>query len=385
MAAADKDPGGNDEDEPLLPSSSAKGVKQPTLRERVYLLMEEPLSSTAAMFVTGLIGTCIVLSVVAFCVETMPSMEQYRETWFMLETIFVGVFTAEYLIRLWSTVPEQKTFCSFVIDPFNVIDVLAIAPYYLTLIITLTMGGPAGVDLRVLRALRLLRLLKLARYSAQAKIIVIALSRSGASLVMLTFLLLFALILFSTLIFVVERGSWSAREGCYVRKEDGACSPFQSIPEASWWAITTMTTVGYGDVFPKSSLGRVVGACCMIGGILSVALPTTVLGVQFSDAYDDVTAEMQAQSIRKSLPEGHGLHDELAKSLANLEELGAQMRKLMPELNRSLLAVTANSPMKRAAVDAGWGPLADANDHALHSVQDYLRSIYEGAQRSAKQ
>jgi len=334
------------------------------------------------MVVTGVLFTCIVLSVAAFVVESLPSMERYHQTWFILETFFVGVFTVEYLVRLWATVPEHKTLCQFIIDPFNVVDLLAIAPYYISLTMRFTTGAPSGEGFRVLRALRLLRLLKLARYSKQAKIIAIALSRSGASLVMLACLLGCALTLFSTLIFLVERGTWDAQQGCYVRKEDGACSPYQSIPEASWWAITTMSTVGYGDTFPKSHLGRVVAAFCMVGGILSVALPTTVLGVQFSDAYDEVTAEMHAQEIRNSLPTG-GLHSELGRTLANLDVLGAQMDKLLPELNASLMKVTENCPMKRAAIDVGWAPLAEANTRALQSVKEYLQSIHEVVRRPA--
>lgn len=377
MAAADKGDDRHDEDEPLLPKSAAKKTAPLTLRQRAYLLMEEPSSSTAASVVTLLIAVCIVLSVAAFCAESIPSMEKYRKMWFYLETFFVAVFTIEYLGRLWATVPDQRTLGEFVSDPFNMIDVLAIAPYYLGILMTYTMGGPHGLDLRVLRALRLLRLLKLGRYSEQATIIVVALRRSGASLVMLMFFLLFALIFFSSMIFFVERGHWDAQAGCYVRKEDGACSPFQSIPESSWWAITTMTTVGYGDVFPKSTLGRIVGAFCMIGGILSVALPTTVLGVQFSDAYDEVSAEMQAKAIRKSLPAGRGLQDELGKTLMNLEGLGAELKRLLPEINESLLKVTERSPMKRAAINAGWAPLAHANVLALGSVMEFLTSIHK--------
>lgn len=370
--------GQDDEDEPLLPGSASGRVKEkPGFRTQVYLMLEEPSSSTAAMAVTLFIGLCIVLSVVAFCIESIPSMERYKTYWFILETVFVVIFTIEFLIRLWVTVPDHQTFYRFITDPFNVIDVLAIAPYYVDVVMRLTVGTAHGVDLRILRALRLIRLLKLGRYSSQAKIIATALGRSGASLLMLVFLLLFALIFFSTLIFLVERGTWSAQNGCYVRKEDDACSPFQSIPEASWWAITTMTTVGYGDVFPKSDIGRVVAAFCMVVGILSVALPTTVLGVQFADAYDEVSEEMQAKAIRRSLPEGRGLHDELAKTMMNLEGLEAELTKLLPELHSSLLQVTENSPLKRAAVQAGWASLAEANVKALGSAQEFLRSIHQ--------
>jgi len=384
MSAADKYAVTNEEDEPLLPVSSDKAAKPLTLRQQVYLYLEEPLSSTTAMVVTGFIFTCIALSVAAFVVESLPSMEQYHQMWFMLETFFVGVFTIEYIVRLWATVPEHKTLCQFIIDPFNVIDVLAIAPYYISLMLQFSTGEPHAGSLRFLRSLRLLRLLKLARYSQQAKIIAIALSRSGASLVMLACLLGCALTLFSTLIFLVERGTWDKDQGCYIRKEDGLCSPYQSIPESSWWVITSMTTVGYGDTFPKTNVGRVVAAFCMVGGILSVALPTTVLGVQFSDAYDAVTEEMASQAIRNTLPKG-GLRDELGRTLANLEVFDAQMKKLFPELNASLLAVTEKHPIKRAAIDVGWAPLADANMNALQSVRQYLESIHEATKRPGQQ
>merc|ERR1719235_1445716 len=202
------------------------------------------------------------------------------------------------------------TFQKFVLDPMNIVDILSIAPFFIDLLLVyLNKGQGSNVDLRVLRALRLMRVFKIGRYSTQLQLIGGAMARSMGSLVMLGLCMIFALIIFSTMIFLVERGTWDESSACYVRlgdrtgSLDGLCSPFQSIPEASWWAITTMTTVGYGDTFPITSGGRVVGGLTMVIGILCVALPTTVLGVQFSDSFAAVTEEKQIQDLKARLPE----------------------------------------------------------------------------------
>merc|ERR1719313_2070734 len=201
-----------------------------------------------------------------------------------------------------------------------------------------------------------------------------------ASLVMLALCMVFALIIFSTLIFLVERGVWDPKQGCYIRTGahmgslDGLCSPFQSIPEACWWAITTMTTVGYGDTYPITNGGRVIGGLTMVIGILCVALPTTVLGVQFSDSFAQVTEEKEVLDLKAKLPEKEGLRNELTKGLNHLDELHLQLVKLMPEIEQQLLKVTQENRARHDVVKASFGHLSESTGQSVQNCKNFLRS-----------
>merc|ERR1719235_1729936 len=235
------------------------------------------------------------------------------------------------------------TFQKFVLDPMNIVDILSIAPFFIDLLLVyLNKGQGSNVDLRVLRALRLMRVFKIGRYSTQLKLISAAMARSMGSLVMLGLCMIFALIIFSTMIFLVERGTWDESSACYVRLGDrtgslgGLCSPFQSIPEAAWWAITTMTTVGYGDTYPITNWGRLVGALTMIIGILCVALPTTILGVQFSDNYGKVTEQKARDDLKLAFPDKASIREEMVAGMERLEELQKGLAELLPQVEKQL-------------------------------------------------
>merc|ERR1719387_1581193 len=153
--------------------------------------------------------------------------------------------------------------------------------------------------------------------------------------------MMFATIIFATLIFLMERGIWDQDKGCYVRAGDqfsrygsldGECSPFESVPLAAWWAITTMTTVGYGDTFPITTSGRVIGAITMVIGILCIALPTTVLGVQFSEHFAEVTEEMAVRDVKNKIPDKEHLQDELRKEMDSIDELQQKIKDLLPQI-----------------------------------------------------
>merc|ERR1719235_191142 len=273
------------------------------------------------------------------------------------------------------------TFQKFVLDPMNIVDILSIAPFFIDLLLVyLNKGQGSNVDLRVLRALRLMRVFKIGRYSTQLKLISAAMARSMGSLVMLGLCMIFALIIFSTMIFLVERGTWDESMGSYVRLGDragslgGLCSPFQSIPEASWWAITTMTTVGYGDTYPITNWGRFVGGLTMIIGILCVALPTTVLGVQFSDAFAAVTEEKAISDLKEKFPERDQVTLELKAGLAHLEELQTKLVTLLPEIERQLLKVTADDKSRNVAVKASFSHLSDSSVQAMSNAQTFLKA-----------
>jgi len=378
---------GTEEEDPLLLKTDAPcGTRNSSLAERVYQFMEKPSSSTMAQVVSYGIVICIMISTALFITETVPSIEsnQLAVLWFYaFECVFVMIFSAEYFVRLWSiVVTGRQSFCKFVLAPMNVIDLLAVLPWYVDLCMMLAGAGKTAIDLRALRTCRLVRMFKLGRYAPQLRTIGSAMERSVASLIMLLFMMSFALVTFSTLIWLVERGIWDEKQGCYARDiPEHDCSPFDSIPGSSWWAITTMTTVGYGDVFPKTEAGRIVGSFCMVVGILAVAMPTTVLSVQFADAYEEVVREEKEKVLRKAEEDDIKKHDTrqnaLAHGLIKMEQLESKLALTMMEIENKLLKVTSAAPRRQASINASFGPMTAGALQAMVNSRRFLES-YQG-------
>ena len=223
----------------------------------------------AGRAVNVFIVVLIFLNAIAFAAETVDDLAaRYGPYFHALNVFSVIVFTVEYVLRVWSAVdipmlsrlPPWRARLRFALRPIMLIDLFAFLPFYLQWIVPL--------DLRVLRALRLFRLLKLVRYSPALQTLgrVIAdeyRALLGALLVMLV-LLLFA----STAIYFLER--------------EAQPDKFGSIPAAAWWALSTLTTVGYGDVVPVTPWGKVVGGIVMLLGVCMFALPIAIIATGFS-------------------------------------------------------------------------------------------------------
>jgi voltage-gated potassium channel len=211
----------------------------------------------------------IVANALAVMLETLPGWQDRYGGWFLaFEAFSVAVFTVEYGLRLWSCVEHRdRDFrdpvtgrLRWMATPMAIIDLLAFLPFYLSFLVP--------IDLRLLRLLRLVRILKITRYSpalATLGAVVVSEGRAvlGAILVMLV-----VAILAGSLMYTIE----------------GAAQPevFSSIPAALWWAIVTLTTVGYGDVVPVTTLGRMLGALVTMAGVGVFALPTAILSAGFA-------------------------------------------------------------------------------------------------------
>lgn len=277
-------------------------------RYNVYCLLDEPDSSTAAMAICVIVVSLILLSVFCVMAETVPSFERdddWQMFFWVSECIIVVVFTVEYIVRFWAA---QTTKCQFICRPLNVIDMLAILPFYITLIVLWAHGpmpgGPWESVMRLLRSLRLLRLCRLGKFSEDLQFMTEAIYRSQHFFVILTALLVGCTLGFSSLIWVFERGTWDEKKHCFVRDGEpffSGCTPFESVPMSSWWAIVTLSTVGYGDAFPITTGGRVVGGFAMMSGILAVALPTAVLGVEFVKHFKERLEEKRLITMRRGL------------------------------------------------------------------------------------
>jgi voltage-gated potassium channel len=205
----------------------------------------------------------IVLSLIAFAIETLPSLSPaWKDALTIFEAITIGVFTIEYLLRLWLNRPRFR----YAISGFGIIDLLAILPFYLSL----------GVDLRSLRAFRLLRLfrlLKLARYSAAMR------RYHQAFLIAREELVLFG----STAMVVL----YLSAVGIYYFESAVQPEHFSSVFESLWWAISTLTTVGYGDVFPVTVGGRIFTFFVLLLGLGFVAVPTGLFASALAKAREE--------------------------------------------------------------------------------------------------
>jgi len=199
---------------------------------------------------------------------------------FPIETACIIWFTVELVLRF-AVSPDPRAFAR---DVMNVIDAIAIAPYFVTLATTLfsqpAVSGSSSANggqtmplaaLRVVRLVRVFRIFKLSRHSKGLQILGQTIRASMRELGLLIFFLLICVILFSSAVYFAEA--------------DAANSHFKSIPDAFWWAVVTMTTVGYGDMMPVSAWGKLVGSLCAIAGVLTIALPVPVIVSNFNYFY----------------------------------------------------------------------------------------------------
>lgn len=304
-----------------------------TLKERIYLITDDPGSSTAATVLGCFILACIAGSTVCFCLETVPALQKYTHFWYWSEVFFVTVFTIEYCVRFMVTpLTTQK----FVLDPFNLIDLLAVLPFFIEL-----MTSDSSLDLRVLRAVRLVRIFrvfKVGKYSTNAQLLGRAMAMSTEALVLLAFFLTMAMVLFGTIMYSFEQGAWNDEKGCHVRAGEDVCSPFESIPHSFYWAITTMTTVGYGDVLPTTGIGKVVSGVCMVCGILVIALPITMIGNTFVEAHNEIQSEKKLKEVQELMKEDSESQRELYALTQDTEAIQGETNEILRRIKRLLAA-----------------------------------------------
>ena len=214
------------------------------------------------------IFTLILLNVLVAILETVGSYnERYHVFFHLFDTVSVLVFTIEYLVRISACTADPKYQGSikgrirYMLTPLAIIDLLAILPFYLSFFV---------FDLRMLRLLRLARIFriaKLARYSNSIKIIGKVFHNKREELTLIFVSIFFLVIISSTVMFHVENAAQP--------------EAFKDIPSTMWWTIVTLTTVGYGDMFPVTSLGKFFAAIISLMGIATFALPTGIIGAGF--------------------------------------------------------------------------------------------------------
>ncbi|XP_016295613.1 A-type voltage-gated potassium channel KCND1 [Sinocyclocheilus anshuiensis] len=259
----------NATDTPLPPHS--------TSRERLWRAFENPHTSTMALVFYYVTGFFIAVSVIANVVETVPCRppkgskkdlpcgEKYTLAFFCMDTACVLIFTFEYLMRLFAA-PSR---CKFMRSVMSVIDVVAIMPYYIGLVM------PENEDVSgafvTLRVFRVFRIFKFSRHSQGLRILGYTLKSCASELGFLLFSLTMAIIIFATVMFYAEKGTKGTN--------------FTSIPASFWYTIVTMTTLGYGDMVPNTIAGKIFGSICSLSGVLVIALPVPVIVSNFSRIY----------------------------------------------------------------------------------------------------
>jgi voltage-gated potassium channel len=245
------------------------------MKQRVYEVMEiSPAGDRASQIFSFALIALIIVNAVSLVISTVESVYQSAPLFFdLLETIILAIFTVEYGVRLWAATADPQYASPirgrlrFALTPLAFVDLIAILPSFVAALAGILFGVQL-VDLSLLRAVRLVsRVAKMSRYSTGVRALGRVMMKKREELLTVIVVLLVLLLVSSSLMYFAER----------------AAQPdvFASIPAAMWWSIITLTTVGYGDVFPVTSMGRIIGGMIAILGIGLFALPAGILGSGF--------------------------------------------------------------------------------------------------------
>uniref|UniRef100_UPI00398E3E37 voltage-gated potassium channel KCNC4 isoform X2 n=1 Tax=Pristiophorus japonicus TaxID=55135 RepID=UPI00398E3E37 len=287
---------------------------------RVWALFEDPYSSRAARLIAFVSLFFILLSITAFCLETHEAFNKIiniteytragnstrvrrrietEPALMYVEGVCVVWFTLEFLVRI-SFCPNKLL---FVKNMLNIIDFVAILPFYLELTLRGLSSKPAKdvlSFLRVVRFVRILRIFKLTRHFVGLRVLGHTLRASTNEFLLLIIFLALGVLIFATMIYYAERLGENPKTS--------KPTHFKNIPIGFWWAVVTMTTLGYGDMYPQTWSGMLVGALCALAGVLTIAMPVPVIVNNFGMYYSLAMAKQKLpKKRRKHIPSGtHG-------------------------------------------------------------------------------
>ena len=259
-------------------------MTEKNLKAKLYEIIFESDTPAGKGFDLLLIVSILVSVMVVFLDSVHYYNQRYGEVLYFLEWTFTILFTIEYFLRIYSIGNPVKYIYSF----FGIIDLLSIIPTYISIFV------PASRYLsviRILRVLRIFRILKLFLYMAEANLLMKAIIASRRKITVFLFSVLVMVSIFGSVMYLIE----------------GEANGFTSIPRSIYWAIVTLTTVGYGDISPQTEIGQTLAAMVMIVGYATIAIPTGIISAEFTS----MTHKSKNGAICKNC--GEGGHDSQAK------------------------------------------------------------------------
>ena len=238
-----------------------RSLRKHSLKRHIYEVIFKANTPAGKIFDIGLF-IAIILSLIAVMLETVPGIrEDYGDEMRLIEWVFTVLFTLEYVLRIYSVIRPRHYVTSF----YGIIDLLSILPTYLGLLFA---GSQALMVIRGIRLLRVFRVLKLSRYLFEAEMLGKALRASRRKITVFLLAIVTIVMIAGAVMYVVEGGQ----------------NGFDSIPKSIYWAIVTLTTVGYGDISPGTTLGQMIASFIMILGYGILAVPTGIVSVENSQA-----------------------------------------------------------------------------------------------------
>lgn len=265
-----------------------------TLRHRLFLILE--LKSTrdkkAAWLFSWALTLMVLSNVLAVILESVPAIEaQYGLALALFDAFSVLFFSVEYLVRVW-TAAEKRLHSpatvtgrrlSYMLSFHGLIDLIAVLPFFLQSLLP-------GLDLRFLRVIRIMRILKLSHYSTALEDLLASVYAEKDAFISAIYLLALSILITACLMYYAEHALQPDK--------------FGTIPDAMWWAIITITTVGYGDVTPVSSWGKLIGAFTALSGVFTVALLTGIVASAFATRVRTHEIEFTTE-VEEVLKDGH--------------------------------------------------------------------------------
>ncbi len=272
------------------------------IKQRVFeILVEPPEGDKVATAISFSILVLIALNVIVCVVETHPELAPaFPNFFYYFEMLSVAIFTVEYIARLWAITIDEKYQGALrgrlkaAREPMAIVDLLAIAPFFLQILLP-------GLDLRFVRALRLFRIFrvfKVGRYAQSFGVLVRVVKSRREELLVATVIVIIAVVLSASIMYLCEH--------------EAQPDDFRSVPHAMWWAIITITTIGYGDVAPITPIGRIFGGIVGYMGICIFALPVGILGGAFIEEMERQRLEKltvrKSEGVTETRPPGPRIH-----------------------------------------------------------------------------
>jgi voltage-gated potassium channel len=267
------------------PTASDVKATSSTMKEKIHEVIFEADTPSGKYFDIALLLS-IIVSVIAVSLESIEAIDNvYHSQLVMIEWFFTIIFTIEYILRLYSTKHSVKYSTSF----FGVVDLLAILPTYLSIFVP---GAQSLLVIRGLRLLRIFRVFKLSRYLGEANILSEAIIQSRTRIVVF-------LSTITVLSFITGAGMYLV---------EGPKHGFTSIPQSVYWAITTLTSTGYGDTVPITPLGKLLAIFIMIMGYSLIIVPTGIISTEMMKLGD-----ISTQACKNCSKEGHDFNAKFCK------------------------------------------------------------------------